>query len=372
MKILILINLLFVQLLFAQTDLESSFLSSAGRRLGNTTEAQLRESDKILEIAKQIAHERYIEVKEVRLKSNRGVSYKALQILPGTSSPQNKEAARVAQTMSRLPLIFSPYDLGFGSNAFFDSDGSKIGVPYRFLTEGVANSSYLHELEHASTYQKILSNRPTIWAGVMKLQKGESMSSTNTQYYFRFAALDEILATALSVDLDIKTLSQMKRVQTPQEFNRSRGEAYRTLNEIYFSALAGDYLARQNVDLAQQALRNLDKVAISTGPLALGSSKRTVYAATFILDSSERKIVNGRGAYVPVKEGTSFTLYSSQRPTLEGLRSRLNAIVSKSLAAEKHFKEIVKNIYVLIEYPDPAKTNVDALSRISSKPYVSL
>ena len=47
-------------------------------------------------------------------------------------------------------------------------------------------------------------------------------------------------------------------------------------------------------------------------------------------------------------------------------------IISRSQLAQAGFKEVIKNIYVLIEYPDVAKTNIEALGRISSKPYVSL
>ncbi len=372
MKILILINLLWAQLLFAQTNLESSFLSNAGRRLGSTTQEQLRESDKIIEMAKQIAYERYIEVKEVRLKSSQGVSYKALQIVSGNSSLQNKEAARVARSMNNLPLVFSPYDLGFGSNAFFDPNGSKLGVPYRFFTEGIKSSSYLHELEHASTYWKVLNNRSTIWAGVMRVLKGEQLSPSNNQYYQRFAALDEILATALSIDLDTKDLVQMKRVQTPNEFHRSRGDAANKLNEIYFSAKAGESLARQNADLAQRAIGILNSAKIELIQLKLGNSSKSIYATTFILDSYSRVMSNGRGSYAPNKDGASFTLYLSTRPTANDLKNRLSAIVVKSQAAEAHFKNVAKGIYVAIEYPDLARTNVDALSRISSLPYVSL
>lgn len=372
MKLLILINLLFVQLLFAQTNVEQSFLSYAGKRLSNNTEVQLKESDIILKLAEQIAYERYIEVKLVTLKTKAGLNYKALQILPGNSSPQNQEATRIHNQMNGLPLIFSPFDLGFGSNAFFDPNGSKLGVPYRFFTDGVKDSSYLHELEHASTYQRVMNNNGTIWAGFMQALKGEALSTKNRSYYFRFAALDEILATAQSVYLDTLTLSKLKRELTPAEFNKSRGEADRTLIEVYFSALAGEALAKQNTDLATRALDGLNSVTITPVSLSLGRSTKSIYSAVFTLDSYEWKMVNGRGSSVPVKDGARLTLYSTQKPTLAQIKKRLEEIIMRSSVAEEAFKDVIKNIYVLIEYPDVSKTNIEALSRYSSKPYVSL
>src|SRR5690606_5102788 len=143
--------------------------------------------------------ERGIFVKKINLKARDGSSYPALEILTHGSSEQNQEARRVSNEMAKIPLIFSPYDLSFGSNAFFDPNGSKIGVPYRFFIDGAQDSSYLHELYHAETYKKVMTGENTIWAGVIQAKDGKQISKTNSSYYFRFASLDEIAATALSV-----------------------------------------------------------------------------------------------------------------------------------------------------------------------------
>jgi len=233
----------------------------------------------------------------------------------------------------------------------------------------VNDSSYLHELYHAETYKKVMIGQNTIWAGVMQAQGGKQISKTNSSYYFRFASLDEIVATALSVQLDSQDLEELQRTLTPRDFNRPRGEADEKLGSIYFSALAGKYLARQSADVAKRSLQKLREVKITRTKMSLGKDTREIYSATFLLESYSREFSAGRGVDVAHKDGTQFTLYSTKNPTLNDLEKRLNLIISKSIAAEKHFEEVEKSIYVLIEFPQLEKSNLPALYKAAPKAF---
>lgn len=163
-KLIFIILLLFSFLSFAQTA-EGEYRSLWGSNFGRTTEQRIQKTEQVLAAAERAADEKGISYRRVSLKNREGASYPALEILPQGSSDQNREAARLAREMSSLPLILSPFDLSTGSAAFFDPNGSKLGVPYEFLFEnGTQNSSYLHELYHAGTYQKVLTNKNALWA----------------------------------------------------------------------------------------------------------------------------------------------------------------------------------------------------------------
>ena len=368
--ILILILVLFTTLAFGQVS-ESTFLGLERQNYGTTFEQKLKKTQEVLVTAEQFAEENGISVSRTNLKNKEGKSYPALVIETRGSSPQNIEAARVARVMSNLPLVLSPLDMSSGSAAFFDPNGSKLGVPYAFFTEGVNNSSYLHELYHANTYQQILSGKPAPWAGTMRVLNGFFISSKNTSYYFRFASLDEINATALSIKLDADYLAELKRVQTPQDFNRSRGAADNRLISVYQSALAGKYLARQAVDVGTRALAKLSESKTKTAKLTVGTNSKNVFETSFSLESYSHEIVGSRGANGnhAIADGLSFVMYSSKSPTTAELTKRLQDIISKSTAAEKLFTDVEKNVNILIEYPQIAKTDINALQRAAQLPF---
>ncbi len=320
-------------------------------------------------IAEKLAEEKGIQIKKVNLKNREGKSYSALAILPQGSSSQNLEAAKISGTMSNLPLIFSPFDLSSGSDAFFDPNGSKLGVPYAFFTSGASDASYLHELHHAGTYQKVLSNKKTIWAGVMKIVAGTYISLANGQHYFRFASLDELSSTALSVKLETEALMELHRTQTPQDFNRSRGVADQTINSIYHSILAGHNLARQAADVATRSLQVIAQAETKVFKMSLGGTTKDVTETVFKIDSYDREIANRSVTHA---KGTIFSLYSSAAENQASLEKRLNDIKSKALVAEKLFIELEKKIYVVIEYPRLEKTDLKGLSALAGGPFESL
>lgn len=339
---------------------EQEYMSLISSSFGKTFEQKITRTEQILKAAEKLAASKNIAVKSISLKNKQGQSYPALQIAPMGISKQNQEAGRVAQVMASIPLILSPYDLSFGTNAFFDPNGSKIGVPYAFiLDEGEKDSSYVHELYHAMTFQKVVSGQDSFWAGIMYVDKGHYISSMNRDYYFRRSALDELVATSLSVQLDLQRLAHLQKAMTTKEFNNYHGEAQRVLNEIYFGAVVGRYLARQVADVADRALQVQPAVKNST--MTMGNKTQSISETTYTLDSYTWEIVAGRGEAVPVKNDTTFSIYSAKPHTAEALHQKLSEMIRLSREAEELHKKIESRIYVLIEYPDIAKTDMKTL-----------
>jgi hypothetical protein len=371
-KILSILLLLLISISSFAQSLETEFLYYEGRSLGNDFNSKLSKSRKILELAEEISREKGINTNRIELKTRDGKSYPAIQISTFGSSEHNVEAKRVASSMSGLPLVFSPYDLSNGSSAFFDPDGSKIGVPYNFFVQGRGDSSYLHELYHAGTFHKILRGEKTVWAGVMKVTKGTYISEKNSDYYFRFASLDEIIATALSLKLNSEELSELQKVLTPADFYRSRGAADKKINEIYLSAVAGKYLAKQSADVARRALLKVNQSVTAPHKLTLGKTTRNIYATTFSLDSYEREYQAGRSFLMAINDGLIFTMYSTSKPSISELSNRLNQIISKSTASEKLFTDAEKKIYVLIEFAQLDRSDLPGLYSVAPLPFRSL
>lgn len=354
--------LLFLSLIlgaFAQDF--SEILYYKGRSLGSTPAQQIAKTQEILQLVKQATDQQGVATEIRSLKDRQGNSYPVMIVLAQNGSELNLEAARVARQMGNLPLIFSPYDLGrSGAAAFFDPDGSKLGVSYDYILGDKLDPSYVHELYHATTYLNVLSGKSTLWAGLMRVTKGSYMSSTNQQYYNRFAALDEIVATALSLKLDGLRLLELKRISTPQEFNKAHGAAYALLGEVYLSAKAGYYLAKQAKDLAERALKTTAQATAT--PLKLGQVGKSLPTTLTLLDSFSWEVVNGRGTTVAQSLGTEFKLYWPTSPTPAAHQARLTEIIRRAAQAEMAFNEAGKCIYVLIEYPDLAKTDYNCLA----------
>lgn len=372
MKKLILLALFVTSSLsFAQTAVDD-YRSFWRGNFGRTFEERVKRTNEILDLAVKAADEQGIHYKKISLKNREGKSYPALQIVAQGSSEQNLEAARVARQMFAIPLILSPFDLSSGANAFFDPNGSKIGVPYSFILDGGSKDpSYLHELYHANTYQQVMSGKSPMWAGLTKLNSGAGtyLSSQNNQYYFRFGSVDELVATSLSVKLDVEKILELQRVQTPKDFYQSRGEADELLGSIYHSILIGKVLARQTVDLADRALTKLSSVEHKPMSLSLGKTTKTITESVFTLDSYSWEIVGGRGTHVAVKDGTYFSLYSPKAPTASALQARLLELKNRASRVVSLYQAMEKSIYVLIEFPDLKKTDLNSLGSQASAPF---
>jgi hypothetical protein len=364
-KIVFILLLLCSFLAFAQ-NIEAEFLSQQRENFGRTFEQRLSKTNQVLMIAEDFANEKGIQTKRISLKNRDGKTYSALEITPQGTSLQNQEAFRISQAMSNLPLVFSPFDLSTGSEAFFDPNGSKLGVPYAFFTTGPNDPSYKHELYHAETYLKVITNKKTIWAGVMKVLKGNYISLANGQYYFRFASLDELNATAYSVKLETEVLMELYRTQTSLDFYRSRGTADQTINSIYQSILAGKYLAKQAADVASRSIQQISSAESRMINLSLGDNTQSVIETVFNLDSYDREVANRSVTY---PSGTVFTLYSTSFESPGDLEKRLREIKLKASEAEKLFIEVEKKIYVLIEYPRLEKTDLKGLAELAAVPF---
>lgn len=349
---------------------EQEYKSLISSSFGKTYEQKITRTEQVLKAAEKLAESKNIAVKSISLTNRQGQVYPALQISPAGISRQNQEAGRVAQEMASIPLVLSPYDLSFGADAFFDPNGSKIGVPYEFLLEdGEKDSSYRHELYHAMTFQKVVSGQNSFWAGIMFVNQGHYISSVNREYYFRRSALDELVATSLSVQLDMRRLAHLQTVLTTKELNNYHGEAQYLLNEIYFGSVVGRVLAKQVADVADRAMQSHPKIKSST--MTIGNKTQNITETTYTLDSYTWEIIAGRGEAVPVENDMTFSLYSAKPHTDQELGKKLSDMIRLAQQAEELFKKIESRIYVLIEYPDIAKTDVKALLS-SDQPFALL
>jgi hypothetical protein len=352
---------------FAQNS-EQEYKSAISNSFEKEYKDKLVTTEKIIKLAQNYAQDKGIKLESVTLMTRQGQTYPALKISTVGSSKQNKEAARVAQDMSSLPLILSPYDLSFGINAFFDPNGSKLGVPYQFLFEdGLVHPGYLHELYHANTYQKAISGQNSFWAGIMSVNKGQYISAENKNAYFRRAAGDELVATALSTKLTLERLAYLYKTQSLKEFNHYSGEASDLLNELYFEVVTGRYLARQAADVAQRSLTV--QPTIQEIKLSLGDRAYDITETVFKVDSYMWEIVAGKGTSVGLKDDTTFAMYSKNPYTPQEIRENLNRIVAVSRQAEVLFKQIEDLIYVMIEYPDIQKTDMKTLLAQAQSPF---
>lgn len=368
MKHTYLILLLLLSTLgYAQTSLPE--IRELNRGFGNAQVHRIRRAQEIVKQVTVIAQDNGLDTKEVTLKTPSGESYKALQILPSGSHELNQEAARIDRVMTGLPLIFSPYDLAGGSNAFFDPKGTMIGVPYEFFEYGFESSSYQHELIHANMYVQLHKGQTPFWSGQVKLLKGSFVSNANQESYARFAANDEIFATALSIKLDALVLAEFKRTLSPKEFNNFHGRAADTLREIYFGAKAGLGLAKQTVVLATSALQKLDKAIFAEEAITLGRVKKNISVVEFKLDGYEYSYQSGRSGYIGHAGGTSFKIYFGKKPSIQEVERKLQGMNEKALASQSQFQAVIKAVPIVIDYPQIDKVNVDEIVRISPIPY---
>lgn len=343
-----------------------------GRSLGNTPLEQIKKSETILNKTKRLLDQEGVSASWVQYKDGRGNQYKALKINPGKQSALNEEALRVEKELGQLPLIFSPYDLSRSrANAFFDSDGSKLGVSYRFISGEREDSSYLHELQHASTYKNVLRGRNFLWAGILKAPFGKYISAQNNSYYESFASLDEIVATSLSVMLDTRSILEMKRELPSGDFFRSRGNADILLNEIYHSVKAGLALAKQLNDVSERALGKLSESRRENTVMVLGKERKNIVMTVLQLDAYAREFKNGRGTMVAYPKETEWKLFWNSNYTQNQLRQRILRLNYSSKELIDVFGKIERCIDVLIEYPRIEKTDFKCLEDNGKKAFLT-
>lgn len=343
-----------------------------GRSLGRTPLEQIKKSQEILTKTKNLLDRGGVRTAKVSYKDGAGNAYQALRILPGAESALNEEARRIESELYGLPLVFSPYDLSRSkANAFFDANGSKIGVSYHFIEGNGDDSSYLHEVQHAMTYRSVLNGRNFLWAGILKAPFGKYISKKNTSYYESFASLDEVIATSLSVMLDSQKLLELRREQSPKEFLQSRGEADSLLNELYYSIRAGKFLAHQVADTAERALSILPQSKMLAVELKLGKEKREIFVTSIKLDSYGREFRNGKGTVVAYPGETEWKLFWPTNYSERELRNRLVKLNRASNELAEKFQTLESCVAILIEYPQIHKTDFQCIEKYARIPFLT-
>ncbi len=346
----------------AQAQDDSDLLYYVGRSLGNTPEAQVRESERIIALVESRISARGIRVRRGSEVDRQGRNYPILILEPvENGNPINREVLRISRTMNGLPVIFSPYDLSRGrSAAFFDPAGTKLGVSYAFILGNATDSSFQHEVAHAETFRRLQANEPAPWGGLMKLLNGERMSLGNSGGYFRFASLDELLTTSLSLKRNNEEAQAIRAHTSRAEFIRHDGPGGEFIQLIAHDIETAIGLARQYIDLLTRALATQPR----TEPLALrlGTVTRNLTQTSYLLDAYKREIIAGRGTDLPVPQGTLLTLYWSFAPSPAAITARLQTLTNLSNQALAELRETDRCIYRGIELADADRTNWDCLT----------
>lgn len=353
--------------LSTQAQIAGDVLYYEGRSFGGSHAQTVEKTEEILNSIQAISKQTSFQ--KITLKNRSGEPYPALVIVPNQQSALNKEAYRVQQAFAGLPLVISPYDLSKGSAAFFDPSGKMLGVSYRFVLGELNDSSYLHELYHATTQMKVIQGQFQLWAGVMKSDSINYMSTMNRDAYARFASLDEIAATALSVKLVSKSLIDLKKSLSDLDFLKSE-EANRLANSLVHSIRSGLSLAKQSKDLAQKALTL--KSIQETVRLSIGNKSNNVLSTVFKMDSYSYEFEAGKGTDVAKPKGTEYRMYWNQNYTPQDLQNRLMAIADKSQQAENALMQLKKCIREVIESVDLKKTDYVCIERSYQNAFGSL
>lgn len=334
-------------------------------------EQRLRVTTEALEVAQPYLDRKGVRFSPITLNTKQNVSYTALEIETFGDSEQNNEARRVADMMGEMPLVFSPFDLSFGSNGYLIPDGSQLGVSYGFLIDGPEDSTYQHELLHATNLNDVVNGKNPLWTGLMEATSAEGhVSDKNSEGYSRFAALDEMVTSALSVKLDAIKLAKLKASQTPKEFNDRWGSGHALLSDIHFTLQNAERLSKQIAHLCERALLKLDNVQIESVPMTIGKKKQSRFHAVFTLESYKYEY-GGRG-YVAIPNGTKFKLFYGTHPTKAQLKARLEKILALSKAAEPKFLAARKSIHMGLELVDVAKSDIATLMKLAPAPYALL
>lgn len=323
---------------------------------------RMRLTNESIDTAQKYLDHKGIRYSQITQRSSNRETYTALEIEDTGNSVQNREARRVSLMMGGMPLVFSPFDLSFGSNGYMQPDGSHLGVSYRFLTEGPTDSTYQHEILHASTLNDIVNGKSPLWAGEMKARdRGTSVSSKNSAGYSGYAALDEMLASSLSVKLDAERLMKLKATMSPKDFSYRWGEGHALVSDLRFTLQNGENLAKQIADLCERSLAKLDSVEIKEAKMVIGKKSAVRYHAVFVLDAYEMKKV--------IPFGTRFTLFYGSRPTINHIKTRLEMILRMSRLAQPRFEAARKTIFMGIELPDVEKSDINSLIRLAPEAY---
>lgn len=329
-------------------------------------EDPVSQTREILKLAEVIAKQNGIFVQKEILKNPRNnTQYEVLRVLAQGSSVANREAARVEKEFEGLKLILSPYDLKrSGSEAFFNPDGSSIGVPSDFIYNRLSEA-YWHEIKHAITFQKIIKGREDQYAGLMTVKNGTYLSQSNLASYFRFSSIDEFRATLFSASFDMHNLYENFKNSKGKDFYNESNESL--LTKVYNSLNAGKGLCGQIKDVSLRSIESLNKAnyTVAKSTLKLGSrGKRDIYHFVIKIDSYERELMPGGGrTYLKaIENGAEIHLYSLTSD-IDQIVRRLDKLAREGDDFKREVELILRSIPVRIEFPDLARTQIDSLAQ---------
>lgn len=290
--------------------------------------------------------------------------YDALRILPKQGNgPISNFVREWSAKLNDLPFVYAPEILFQGStSAFFDSQGAYLGVAQDFVTDSDrVSSGTIHEIYHADTFRQVIDGTEELYAGLYQVEGLRFLSAVDQNYYGRFASLDEIVATSLSLKLDAERLAR-ERATLGADAKED------LLGEIHHSVLVVKSLARQLTDTMKRIRPEQAKVERQT--LRLGVKSREIEVAKFSLDSFSREVVGpGRLDWIAHPNGASFRFYFAGQATPAAIAKRAQDYAEAIANAESLAKQVEGCIRVVIEYVRVDGTDLDCVIEKAPKAY---
>jgi hypothetical protein len=105
-----------------------------------------------------------IEYKSVFIKEE-PLKKEILMILPKKNGSEINRLAFVMKEKLKLTLIYDPFLLDSGMEAFFTPKNLEIGLPHLAILSGQPTIAVYHEIRHASMLSKFKKGQPTLFEG---------------------------------------------------------------------------------------------------------------------------------------------------------------------------------------------------------------
>jgi len=285
-------------------------------------------------------------------------NFDAVEILPMYASKEiGTSVSRWKSLLNDIPFLYAAeVVLPKSTSAFMDPKGAFIGVDHDFiLTPTKIPSSVIHETYHAYTFKQVQTLSEDLYAGYYSVFSGSFLSPDNQEYYFRFGAIDEIVATALSAKIDTLKLT------TENDLSKDGKEDL--LSEVYFSLNIVERLSKQMIDLVSR-LKDRSDYSVAKYSLSLGNVSTAISQIVFSIESYEREVKpGGGGTYMkPIQDGAKIYFYSFQKNiNQEYLQLRMKKLRASSEEALGLVQDAKKCIFVLIEFPRLEKSDLNCL-----------
>jgi hypothetical protein len=325
-------------------------------------------TERFIQAAREFADRNGVKY-EIMAGESKDGPFPFMRILPVKGSPPNEEALRIHSAFGGMKLILSPYELKTSkANAFFMPSGRAIGVPVEYLYHPFS-SDYLHEVQHATSYYRIILGHDDTFVGSFRLLKGDALSSLNSVGYTRHASVDEILATELSIRTHAKQLAWNYRFAKSAEAKKAfyaDPENERLLNQLYHELRILPSLARQSREVMTAARERIiaGKYSQTIEKLSLGTSlSAKVEKVELLVPSTQRVFSNSRGVDQPVEDGARIILYGTHQ-NREQLLRRVDRVIRKSEELSRYHQGIIRKIYnPTTDHADLRRTNLEELIR---------